>query len=144
MPATISIVPQERLGVMRLTGEVDGVQLLASIRKFFESSAAAAGFGVVWDTRSISRLDVSPEEMQNVADVLDDLYARCPTMRWALIGRSDDAVALATLLLSSSVHLPRRLRIFDDLQCAWQWLSDGMEAQRRRLPSFAWMRLHRN
>jgi len=145
MPVSISLDPRQHITRIALRDIVTGSDLLAGVRHFITTTAVRAGSGVVCDARGLALLSASPEELQNVSDLLDDLTAHLSATRWAIVGAGDEANALATVFMSTCSAVKRHVRLFANLHPAASWAGETRQGRGEAArPSPSWSRLSRN
>ena len=139
MGFTVSVRPDHRLGLLRLTDEVDGPELIRAMHALYSDDAWRPGFGTVWDARPLRTLDVVPADLGPYGAASAVLVERQGPGRSAFLGRGpEDAVAAQLLELRRTGHPGRELRAFEGPGEAARWLGvplhllEGGEPERAR------------
>ena len=66
MPHTITVAPEHELAVVRMSGTVDGVEIVTTAAEIVAHPDWQSGFRPVWDVTRVTGLDVSPEHMEAI------------------------------------------------------------------------------
>src|SRR5687768_2969022 len=86
MPHAAYVLPPHRLGLLRLSGDVDGPDLLQGIAALYTGQGWCPPFSAVWDLRGVTALDLLPDDVERLCEVLDVLRGRtAPPGRGAIL-----------------------------------------------------------
>jgi hypothetical protein len=79
---------------------------------------------VVWVARAVAALDLAPEDITAVNEVLIRLRTRLGPGRSAVVARAPDVVTSAHLFKALARHnVAREVELFYELDAAVRWLS---------------------
>jgi hypothetical protein len=87
MGYSVRVHPEHRLGVVHLTGEVGGGDVLRAIAALLGDPSWEPAFDAVWDCRPIVVLDLEPSDLRHVVGLLGSERGRLGTGRRALVMR---------------------------------------------------------
>jgi hypothetical protein len=123
MGYSVLLYPQHELGVVRLSGEVDGYELPRLMRSLALAPGWAPGFRVAWDVRHVRAFDLATEHVDAFAAMAGDLSWRVGPGRSAFLVRDAQGEATVRLLRQWWGGDPRRdLRPFRSVGEATAWL----------------------
>ena len=120
------VLAEARLGVVTLSGAVDGRGLLLAMADVFLDPRWEPGFDVVWDGRAIRELDLVPADLVRVRKMTTQVRDRMGPGRAAILVRGELDEMAAALLEKRSGKLPERtVRTFRQAAEAAAWLGVG-------------------
>jgi hypothetical protein len=127
--STHRIDPKVRFGMIRFWGRVDGAQLVRDAVAFFNDPDAQKGLYLLLDTREIRSLDLSPDDVQRIADLIHRVGPEIGPTRSAIVAVSPDVYVVARLIKARATLDPgKNLEIFGEVDDALRWLG-GDEAE---------------
>lgn len=126
MPYTLHLVPTAQTARIRMTGRVDGAEILAAYHEAVTHPGWKHGYSTLWDTRELTALDFLPEHLATFSAEARPLSALRGPGRSAIV-TTDVAVHINAHLLAikSGGRAERKVRIFGDLSEAEAWLAKG-------------------
>lgn len=123
MATSHRIYPDERLGVIRFWDRVDGKQSLKVIRAFFDEEELDVGYRILWDARDVAALELTPEDVDRIVALLDEVRPRAGAGRSAIVGHSPNVLTSGHLFRALvSGRTERQVQVFDDIEKALGWI----------------------
>lgn len=123
MAYKVTIFPKQRLGVVRLSGHINGWSILEAMDTLYTSDTWEPGFNTVWDGLRISELTASPEDTARILERTMQLASQAGDGRTALVTRRDVHSMFAQMIVSRGTHPKREQRVFTSFAGALQWLN---------------------
>lgn len=131
MAFSCTVDARERLGIVRLSGAVDGFQLVETVLALLEDPDWEPGIDVLWDGTRITQLIVSPDEL--------DASARLSKSRIHQLGVGKTAIVIPphldddmAYLFTALAHDPiRDRRVYSSTEQALDWLGKNPDAIRK-------------
>ena len=97
MPYTLSVSRVDRVGVVRLSGALDGYEIVAAAAALARHPDWRGGYRVVWDTTRIEALDFAPVHFAALLDQEARLDAADATGDVVVITRDEVWASLVVL-----------------------------------------------
>jgi hypothetical protein len=130
------VLPEHRLGVVRLADRVDGSALVEAFGLLVHDAAWAPGFSAVWDARLVRDLTMRAEDAPRLAEAQAALRARHGPGRTAVLARYTlDATTARILRVRWGATGERHVQGFFDKADAAAWLGVPVDTLRLR---YAW------
>ncbi len=129
MAYRVSVLPEHRLGILRLVGNAGAGDILAALARLVGDPKWEPAFDAVWDCRSVDMLGLEPEDLQDIAGLVRTISERRGTGRRAIIVRNEleaDLAHLVNRMAKGSVD--REVRSFRLAPAAAAWLGVPAEA----------------
>lgn len=128
MPATVTLHPDRRLGVVALDGLVSGADFVVAMGGLYEHAAWAPGFAALWDFTAVRELHVDPDDVATIVERTRALGRRMGAGRAAfVVPRALDRM-IATLFVHRVRGDARERRLFTTRAEADRWLADDADA----------------
>lgn len=124
MAFEVNISPEHELGVVRLTTQVDGNELLKALDVLYNGETWAPCFHAVWDMRRVEELSVVPAEADRILERMKQLCHRVGAGRTAVIAPREVDALFFRMLFVRTTCVARERKIMHDLDGALAWLSE--------------------
>jgi hypothetical protein len=124
MAYEVDMAPEHALGVVRLTGEVDGYTILDALNTLYNGDNWVPQFNVVWDVRAISELSVVPREADQILERLTTLCRRMGQGRTVVVAPREMDALFFRMLFARNMCALRERKIVYDLDGAMAWLDE--------------------
>jgi hypothetical protein len=138
MGYSIHVLPEHRLGVVRLYDRVDGAALIETFGLLVHDADWEPGFSSVWDARLVRALAMSPEDPPRFAEVQGALSGPHGPGRTAVLTRHTlDETTTRVLRIKWAGGPGRQIQGFLDRADAAAWLGVPVKALTQRY-ELAW------
>jgi hypothetical protein len=131
MPYRVFFSPDEAFGAIELSGTIRWDDVAAAMCALFGHPGWFPSCAVLWDTRAITSLNVTPADLPGARGLMEALASARTDGRSAVIARSLVEVKLAATLASLGPPSRREIGTFDRLEDALRFLG------RRTIPEEA-------
>lgn len=131
---TYRIFPQLELGVAIKSGVLHGKPLLNYIETFLGDPDWRAGFSILDDYRSVTRVDITSAEAREISTVLEARKSHLEGGKTGVVVNAWMHQIVGELLISMGRLDRDRVRIFRSLTDALDWLQIPAQAVRSVLP----------
>lgn len=131
MGYSVRVLPEHRLAVVRLSGYVEGFELIRALDALYRAPGLEPGYRTAWDARRVHVLDLLPLHVASLSEATERVDPRLGVGRTAVLGRGErDEVTLRLLTLRYRRTRQRRVRAFTRVDEAAAWLhvpADALE-----------------
>lgn len=127
----VTVLPARRIGIVRLSGAIDGGIICAALEGLYTHLNWQPSFNSLWDAASVRALAVSPAEASEIIARIAELAPRRGTGHTALVVRREMDAAFARMICARIGCSQRMTRIFRSLPRAIGWVGQDV----RRTPA---------
>lgn len=131
MPYEVFILPERRLGVVRLFGAVTGDTIVQAIRELCASEEWTPGYNTLWDWRAMRELMVSPAEATDILEQVRRVERRIGSGRTAIVVRDETDYALAQMLILKADTERRERKVFYSIDEVRGWIETQNERSKK-------------
>lgn len=124
MAFEVEITPEDELGVVHLSAQVEGTGILAALNALYNGDTWAPRLHTVWDTRQIAELSVVPKEADQILDRMEALCHRIGEGRTVVIAPREVVGLFFRMLFARTTCYRRERTIVHDLDGAIAWLDE--------------------
>lgn len=122
----VAVLPEHRIGTVRLAGAIDGNVICKALEALYTHSAWRPGFSDLWDGLGIQALAVRPAGADRLVARLIELTAHVGPGRTAIVTRRELDAAFVRMVCARTPRLPRARQIFRSLPRAIGWVGQGV------------------
>ena len=124
MPVQITVNAERRLRTSLMSGTVTDVELVGAYAAVIAAEDYDPTLDDIVDTRTVVRIEVTPDGVREVARLVATMDARNPGTRVAIVAPGGAAYVMARLygFYREAQHAPAEHRVFRDLDEAQGWM----------------------
>jgi hypothetical protein len=122
LPYSCTISPQQRRGIVRLTGTIQGTTFMEAMEALYRSPEWQPGFDALWDARGVTELLLDERDVKAIVALMLDLTARMGPGRAAFVIARELDWMIARLLIYRTRVPSRERRTFETMEEALAWL----------------------
>lgn len=122
MPIRYDVSPQEQLVRVEISGSLDAVEMMRSVRAIRAHEGLRAGFVILSDHRAISR-PISPDELRSLVSILAEPDGRPMPKRMAALVASPASYGMMRMFDAFAGGVGLEVQPFHDEADALAWLN---------------------
>lgn len=126
------IEPAEGLGIITLTGRVNGPQIREAMEALFGDARWQPGFASLWDAVMVEAIAIAPEDLPAISETMEQARLRAGAGRGAWVVRGEMAQSIGELLARRAQQRGHERRCFTDTDEARRWLRDSPSSKGAR------------